>query len=70
MRQIIEAHLKQADLGELDEMINKFLKRRDQRLLATDQLLNAMFLISQGRAPKGDERARVLDIIYKELGRA
>ena len=38
------------------------------RTLATDQLLNAVFLIAHGRTPVGSERQEILDIVLRELG--
>jgi len=37
--------------------------------MATDQLLNAIFLVGQGKLPEGTERQDVLAALLRELGR-
>lgn len=54
LEQIVRAHLKhqnQAFTTSVEELIQQFLKRRDQEKqdLATDQLLNAVFMATSGR---------------------
>jgi MoxR-like ATPase len=45
---IVAAHLGDANLGDRQELIEAFLRRRTTGELATDQLLNAVFLSTQG----------------------
>ena len=58
-------------LSDVDKLIQDFEDRRDQQgqLLATDQLLNAVFLITRQRAASGEERARILKTVLRELGK-
>ena len=37
--------------------------------MATDQLLNAVFLVAQGKLPEGTQRQDVLAALLRELGR-
>ena len=67
---IIKAHLKGIDIDKFKEEIEEFNKKREGgSLLATDQLLNAIFIISREHSLTGDERKNVLDIVLRELSR-
>jgi MoxR-like ATPase len=71
LAEIVEAHLDEVDRKALNELIVDFLKRRDSgRLLATDQLLNAVFLVGQGRLPEEAERRTILNDVLRELDRS
>ncbi|GCB44664.1 MoxR family ATPase [Streptomyces sp. NL15-2K] len=48
LRDIVRAHLEDADLADVDELLDTFLDRRASGELATDQLLNAVFLRKGG----------------------
>ena len=51
---IIESHLGKLPAAQKDELLGKFLKKQeDGQLMAIDQLLNALFLITRKRAPRG-----------------
>lgn len=70
LRSILRAHLENVDLNRVEELLSDFLRRRnDGQMLATDQLLNAVFLVTQGSAPEGDEKKAILDVLFRELGR-
>jgi MoxR-like ATPase len=70
LRQIVLAHLGDGNAEVVEEMIKTFVERRDSgHLLATDQLLNAIFLVAQGKLPPGTERQDVLAALLRELGR-
>lgn len=70
LRRIVLAHLGDADPAAVEELLSEFLGRRESgQLLATDQLLNAIFLVAQGRIPEGVERGQLLNAILRELGR-
>ena len=70
MHEIVRAHLGDVDVGKVRDLIDNFVDRRDSgRLLATDQLLNAVFLVMHGRIPEGREREEVLAVVLRELGR-
>ncbi len=71
LEKIVSAHLNLLEHAEpVEELLQGFVQRRDEgNLLATDQLLNAIFLVTQGRLPEGEERQRVLDAVLRVLGR-
>ena len=70
LRRIVLAHLGDADPATIEPLLSQYLDRRDSgQLLATDQLLNAIFLVAQGRIPEGLERGQLLNAILRELGR-
>lgn len=66
LEKIVEAHLD--DLTEeARELIANFLKRRSAGDLATDQLLNAIYLVTRNQAPEGEEKQRLIDRLLKYL---
>jgi MoxR-like ATPase len=66
---IVSSHLGEPDAEAVRALVADFLARRDAgKLLATDQLLNAVFLLMQAVAPAGADRQAVLDAILRELG--
>ena len=70
LRQIVLAHLGNVEPGVVEEMIRTFVERRDSgHVMATDQLLNAVFLVAQGKLPEGTQRQDVLAALLRELGR-
>jgi MoxR-like ATPase len=73
LRRIIKAHLKDCDVSdfEVDELVQTFLNRRDQgkEQLATDQLLNALFMIVRQRDWVGDEKEILLEHLLAPLDR-
>jgi MoxR-like ATPase len=70
LRQIVSAHLGNVDSRIVEEMIQTFVERRNSgHLMATDQLLNAIYLVGQGKFPEGTERQDVLAALLRELGR-
>lgn len=68
LEEIVKAHLEDIDSEILKEILERFCKLREAGTLATDQLLNALFLITRERAPEAAEREKVLEIILRELG--
>lgn len=73
LERIIKAHLEQCDLTnkQLKDLISSFLKRRDsgREQLATDQLLNALYMLTRQREWVGDEKESLLDHILAPLDR-
>jgi MoxR-like ATPase len=57
-------------LTEAELLITDFLQRRNKGDLATDQLLNAVYLITRDHAPQGQTRAHLIDALLKHLGSA
>jgi MoxR-like ATPase len=70
LRRIVLAHLGETEPAAIEQLLSEFLDRRDSgQMLATDQLLNAIFLVAQGRITEGLERGQLLNAILRELGR-
>jgi MoxR-like ATPase len=70
LRQIVQAHLGQVDTSTVEGLLQTYVQRRDSgHLMATDQLLNAIFLMAHGKLPEGAERQDVLAALLRELGR-
>jgi MoxR-like ATPase len=67
---IVEAHLSEVS-SEAKGMIHDFYERRedlrDRGNLATDQLLNAIYLVAKGKIPQGKEREALLEQLWKPL---
>lgn len=56
-------------LEEAKELIEQFLEKRDnkQEDLATDQLLNAIYLMTRQYAPEGEDKKKVIEQLFKSL---
>ncbi len=56
-------------LEKAKELIEQFLKKRDnkQENLATDQLLNAIYLITRKYAPEGEDKQKLIEQLFKSL---
>ncbi|TVZ81717.1 MoxR family ATPase [Streptomyces sp. BK340] len=65
LRDIVRAHLRDADLKDVDDLLSKFLTRRTSGELATDQLLNAVFLRKGGVALS---EGKLLEAVLHRLG--
>ena len=64
---IIEAHLEEtiSNNTDIDKLIDDFIKKRTSETLATDQLLNAIFLVKKGAISTQDE---LISLLLKDLG--
>lgn len=67
LSEIVKAHLGEEILPQAEKLIEDFLTRRDRGNLATDQLLNALYLITQERAPSNEELERLRDRLFQSL---
>jgi MoxR-like ATPase len=56
LQEIVQAHLGADDEERTRDMIGKFISRRDEGELATDQLLNAIYLMYNQAWPNGPEK--------------
>jgi MoxR-like ATPase len=65
LTKIIESHLGTQVLKQAGPLIETFLSRRDRGDLATDQLLNALYLLSRGVDMRDKEQ--LLDTVLKYL---
>jgi MoxR-like ATPase len=71
LRQIILAHLGGVDTRVVEGLLKDYVERRDAgHLLATDQLLNAIYLVARGNLPEGSEKEDILAALLRELGRS
>jgi hypothetical protein len=65
---IVTAHLGARAAADSEAMIREFATRAEaDRAYATDQLMNAIFLVTGDEAPTGAERARMVELLLKEL---
>ncbi|MBD2510128.1 MoxR family ATPase [Nostoc muscorum FACHB-395] len=72
LAKIVEAHLgNDPKVTEAaNELIQKFLSKRQKGDLATDQLLNAIYLISRKSAPIEEEKTELIEKLLKYLNSA
>jgi MoxR-like ATPase len=64
---IINSHSEDVEVGLIGDIIKQFLDGNVGGTIATDQLLNAIFLATRGRLPTGIERSEVVNLILKQL---
>lgn len=70
LKKIVQAHLGNSVMAEAEAVITEFMQRRDRSNagdLATDQLLNAIYLVTRERSPVGDDKKRLLNSLMKYL---
>lgn len=68
LREIVVAQLGEQALADNDDLLREFVATRDGRDLATDQLLNLIFLASTGTHPGPDLRERLTELLFRPLG--
>jgi MoxR-like ATPase len=65
---IVTAHLGAAAAAQCDDMIQQFAaKAESTRALATDQLMNAIYIVTRAVTPDSEERDRVVELLEKRL---
>ncbi len=65
---IVAAHLGVKAAENSEALIRDFAARAaNDRAYATDQLMNAIFLVTGDNAPAGEERARMVELLLKKL---
>jgi MoxR-like ATPase len=68
LRDIVRRHLPGVEEALMKDLLEKFDEKRQQGgMLATDQLLNAFYLVTQGRSLTADDRAAIESIVFREL---
>ncbi|NJM22573.1 MAG: MoxR family ATPase [Richelia sp. SL_2_1] len=70
LKKIVQAHLGDTVMAEAEAVITEFIQRRDRSDagdLATDQLLNAIYLVTRERSPVGDDKECLLNALMKYL---
>ena len=53
-----------------NELIKTFIEKRKENELSTDQLLNALFMVTRERAPVGSRKERLINALLKPLSSA
>ncbi|MFJ1702060.1 AAA family ATPase [Kitasatospora sp. NPDC088346] len=66
---IVKSHLPAADAELVDELVQVFLSRREEGELATDQLLNAIYLTSRPEMADAADRAALAARVMPYLSR-
>jgi MoxR-like ATPase len=68
LREIVLRHLPDIEEDLMKDMLQKFDdKRGPTGMVATDQLLNAFYMVTQGRTMTPEDRAAIEDIVLREL---
>ncbi|RKS76537.1 dynein-related subfamily AAA family protein [Actinomadura pelletieri DSM 43383] len=67
LAEIVEAHLGADARAASDQLIEDFLARRSEGALATDQLLNAVYLATSGSRPPESTLAEILDTVLRQI---
>jgi MoxR-like ATPase len=67
LESIVRAHLGEEAVASSNDLIAAFLEKRDKEMLATDQLLNAIYLVTQVPGVAQDREA-LKENIFKALG--
>jgi MoxR-like ATPase len=67
LERIVKAHLQLDDKLLADKLIDQFLKKRQNGELATDQLLNAVYLVTRENSPTGTTKDELIEKILKYL---
>ncbi|GAA2138925.1 AAA family ATPase [Actinomadura napierensis] len=67
LAEIIEAHLGAGARAASERLIEEFLARRADGALATDQLLNAVYLATSGSRPPEAELNEILDTVLRPI---
>lgn len=68
LAEIVEAHFGGDARDASTDLINEFLRRREHGDLATDQLLNAVYLCTSGSRPPEGTLQEMLESILRPLG--
>jgi len=67
LEQIVLKHLPDVGQELMTSLIDKFDAKRAKGILATDQLLNAFYLVTQGRQMTPEDRSAIESIVLREL---
>jgi MoxR-like ATPase len=64
---IVKAHLKDADDDKIQQLVDKFLIKRKKGVLAPDQLLNIIYLLTRQFSPKETDEKTLIEQLFKYL---
>jgi len=72
LEKIVKAHLQSCDVSseEIAQLITTFIERRKKGQLATDQLLNALFMVTRDRPLVGKEKESLINRLLAALDSA
>ncbi len=70
LARIVEAHLEDVQARDFEDLIEVFLDRKSEGELATDELLNAIFLRFSGLRPPGETAEQLADIVMPYLDKS
>jgi MoxR-like ATPase len=68
LARIVEAHLGPEVRQQAADLITEFLARRERNILATDQLLNAVYLLVSGAGQNPGDLEELLGSVFGSLG--
>jgi MoxR-like ATPase len=68
LERIVTAHLGEDITAESTDLIERFLKDSKKGIVAVDQLLNAVYLVTMDKLPNEAEQKRLKDALLKSLG--
>ncbi|WP_027255047.1 AAA family ATPase [Planktothrix agardhii] len=71
LMEIVEAHLEKDELTQdrtkIENLIQKFIELREGGAIATDQLLNAIYMVTREFKPEAAEENDLIDVLMKYL---
>jgi hypothetical protein len=71
LKEIVKAHLGSdaltQDEAKIEDLINKFVELRQNGDIATDQLLNAIYMITREAKPNPQDEENLVKILLKYL---
>ena len=71
LKDIVKAHLGNdvltQDEGKIDKLIEKFIQLRERGDIATDQLLNAIYMVTREFKPEQADEKDLVDVLMKYL---
>ena len=67
LEKIVAAHFGEKLPDELDSLLTQFIKNRENKTLANDQLLNAVFMVIHGKG-KIDDKHKLIGALMTDLG--
>lgn len=74
LMEIVEAHLEKDELTQdrtkIENLIQKFIELREGGDIATDQLLNAIYMVTREFKPEAAEENDLIDVLMKYLSSA
>jgi MoxR-like ATPase len=72
LNKIVRSHLGDRVADEAADLVSEFMSRRSEKALATDQLLNALFMLTGGAAKNSseEEKKKLIEALLRSLSNA